>query len=105
MSADGDGDQASLEQLQHEVEGLRQALESRDAIGQAKGILMERQGCTADEAFDILRRGSQRENRKLREIAIDIIAASGRRRANAGSDGDGDGYRGDRARSEKEESR
>ena len=49
---------------------LREALESRDVIGQAKGILMEREKVTADEAFDMLRRSSQRLNRKLRELAL-----------------------------------
>jgi len=52
-----------------EEEGLRTALMSRDVIGQAKGILMERRRVTADEAFDILRRTSQQLNVKLREVA------------------------------------
>ncbi|HZQ83196.1 MAG TPA: ANTAR domain-containing protein [Acidimicrobiales bacterium] len=50
-------------------EQLRVAIASRDVIGQAKGLLMARESCTADEAFEILRRASQRENLKLREIA------------------------------------
>ncbi|MFC5065527.1 ANTAR domain-containing protein [Actinomycetospora atypica] len=48
---------------------LTEGLESRDVIGQAKGILMERRGATADEAFDILRRTSQDLNVKLRDLA------------------------------------
>ncbi|MET0729517.1 MAG: GAF and ANTAR domain-containing protein [Acidimicrobiales bacterium] len=52
---------------------LRDALASRDLIGQAKGILMARESCTAEEAFDILRRASQRTNRKLRDIASDLV--------------------------------
>ncbi|WUL71911.1 GAF and ANTAR domain-containing protein [Amycolatopsis sp. NBC_00345] len=48
---------------------LRQAIDSRDVIGQAKGILMQRRGVTADEAFDILRRTSQDLNVKLAELA------------------------------------
>jgi AmiR/NasT family two-component response regulator len=48
-------------------------MESRAAIEQAKGILMARQHCTADDAFDILRRASQRENRKLRDIADEMV--------------------------------
>jgi GAF domain-containing protein len=52
-----------------EEEGLRTALASRDVIGQAKGILMERQKITADQAFDILRRASQDLNIKLRDVA------------------------------------
>ena len=54
-------------------EHLRVALETRDMIGQAKGILMARQGVSGDQAFDVLRRASQRTNRKLRDVATDVI--------------------------------
>jgi len=50
-------------------EQMDKALQSRDVIGQAKGILMAQQNVSADEAFDILRRASQRMNIKLRELA------------------------------------
>jgi len=50
-------------------EQRREAIASRDVIGQAKGILMARENCTAEEAFEVLRRASQRENLKLRDIA------------------------------------
>jgi AmiR/NasT family two-component response regulator len=52
-----------------ESAGMKSALESRDIIGQAKGILMERESITAGEAFDVLRRASQHINVKLREVA------------------------------------
>lgn len=48
---------------------LEQAMESRDVIGQAKGILMERQGLTPDQAFDKLRDASNRLNTKLGDLA------------------------------------
>ena len=48
---------------------LRKAIESRDIIGQAKGILMNRRGVGADEAFAILRRVSQDLNVKLADLA------------------------------------
>ena len=51
---------------------LEQAIATRDLIGQAKGILMARQDVTADQAFDMLRRGSQRLNIKLRELARQV---------------------------------
>jgi hypothetical protein len=51
---------------------LREALESRDVIGQAKGILMERRGMDAEKAFDTLRRASQDLNIKIRDIARTI---------------------------------
>jgi ANTAR domain len=48
---------------------LHRALGTRDVIGQAKGILMERQRIPAGEAFDILRRTSQHLNLRLHEVA------------------------------------
>lgn len=56
-------------------EGARQALESRDLIGQAKGILMERHRITAAGAFDLLRDASQRRNVKLRDLARQVVEA------------------------------
>ena len=49
---------------------------SRAEIEQAKGILMAQSGVSADEAFRVLSRASQRENRKLRDIARDIVERS-----------------------------
>lgn len=51
---------------------FRQAVDSRDVIGQAKGILMHRQGITADEAFTLLRHTSQDLNVKLVDLARTI---------------------------------
>lgn len=56
----------------NQADQLEQGMESRDVIGQAKGILMARQHITADEAFDMLRRGSQRLNIKLRDLATQV---------------------------------
>jgi hypothetical protein len=56
---------------------LRQAIDSRDIIGQAKGILMHRRGISADEAFELLRRTSQELNVKLAEIAHTIATRHG----------------------------
>lgn len=50
-------------------EHLEQALLSRDVIGQAKGILMERLHTTPGDAFQILKYSSQHSNVKLREVA------------------------------------
>jgi GAF domain-containing protein len=67
-------------------EQLRAALASREIIGEAKGIIMERQTCTRDEAFDILRRASQRENRKLRDLAEELVQrVEARRRSQPGT--------------------
>lgn len=48
---------------------LRRAVTSRDLIGQAKGILMERYKLTADQAFGLLARVSQRTHRKIVDVA------------------------------------
>jgi GAF domain-containing protein len=55
------------------AENLRQALVTRELIGQAQGILMERERITAEQAFDILRRASQHLNTKLREVAQQLV--------------------------------
>ena len=54
-------------------ENLRHALVTRELVGQAQGILMEREHITADQAFGILRRASQNLNVKLREVAQDLV--------------------------------
>lgn len=53
--------------------GLSEALQTRELIGQAQGILMEREKLTANQAFDVLRRASQHLNVKLREIAATLV--------------------------------
>ena len=58
-----------------EVEDLRAALVTRPVIDQAKGILMARHRCTADQAFELLAQASQRENRKLRDLARAIVVS------------------------------
>lgn len=57
-------------------EQLTQAMASRATIEQAKGVVMAGRRCGEDEAFEILVRASQRENRKLREIAEQIVHAA-----------------------------
>jgi len=52
---------------------LLQALRTREMVGQAQGILMERERITADQAFDVLRRASQYMNIKLREVAETLV--------------------------------
>jgi AmiR/NasT family two-component response regulator len=62
------------------------ALATRSMIGQAQGLIMGRLGITAADAFDWLRTRSQRTNRKLREVAQEVVdeAESGARRPVAG---------------------
>lgn len=59
-----------------EISQLNQALGTRDLIGQAKGILMERFKISPQQAFHILTRASSDTNIKLRDVA-DHLASSG----------------------------
>ena len=53
--------------------GMTRAVESRQLIGQAEGILMERHHLDAHDAFDLLVRASQHQNVKLRELADRLV--------------------------------
>jgi transcriptional regulator with GAF, ATPase, and Fis domain len=54
-------------------EQFKRALSTRDVIGQAKGMLMERYGVNAIQAFDLLRKLSQDSNTPLTQIAADLV--------------------------------
>lgn len=69
-----------VDKLVSEVQGLRLAMEHRAEIEQAKGIVMANLGCGPDEAFEVLRQQSQHENRRLREIAEELVALTNRGR-------------------------
>jgi GAF domain-containing protein len=56
---------------------LKTALRTRDRIGQAKGIIMQRFGVDDLRAFDMLRRLSQEQNIKLNELAQRVIDTRG----------------------------
>jgi GAF domain-containing protein len=57
------------------ISGLEQAVASNRAIGTAVGILMVTRDLSQPEAFDLLRTTSQHANRKLRDIAEEIVAS------------------------------
>ena len=63
-------------QLGEQAKHLRIAMESRAVIEQAKGVLMAQQGVDTDQAFEILRMASQRANRKLRDVALGVVAST-----------------------------
>ena len=71
-------------------QNLATAMQSRAVIEQAKGILMGVQRCSADEAFEILVRASQRENRKLRDIAHDLVVRAQQSASPSGAQGGGE---------------
>ena len=56
-----------------DAEHLWKAIDARNLIGQAQGILMERYGVDADQAFRVLHRYSQDRNLKLHRVAQDLI--------------------------------
>jgi GAF domain-containing protein len=59
---------------------LEKALESRATIEQAKGIVMATMSCSADQAFRILAQRSMNANRKLRDLAVEVVDAASRPR-------------------------
>lgn len=54
------------------LDHAKAAIDTRDLIGQAKGILMERHKITAQQAFRILSRASQANQRKLYDLAEEL---------------------------------
>jgi AmiR/NasT family two-component response regulator len=60
-------------------ERLGEAMDHRALIEQAKGMLMNAQRCTGDQAFDLMVKASQRENVKLRDIAARLVAEADQR--------------------------
>jgi transcriptional regulator with GAF, ATPase, and Fis domain len=56
------------------IDQLTRAIDTRDLIGQAKGILMERYKISARQAFRLLTRASQNTNRKLRDVAEELAS-------------------------------
>jgi GAF domain-containing protein len=50
-------------------------LDTRTTIGQAVGLLMAQERCTAEQAFTLLKLASQRRNVKLRDVAASLVAA------------------------------
>jgi GAF domain-containing protein len=55
-------------------EQFKRALASRDTIGQAKGMIMERYGVDAVQAFEVLRKLSQDSNVPLVRVASELVA-------------------------------
>jgi AmiR/NasT family two-component response regulator len=55
---------------------LREALESRIVIEQAKGVLAERYRLNTTLAFELLRRSARSERRRIHELAREVVANS-----------------------------
>lgn len=63
----------TVDRFRQSEANLERAVESHRLVGQAMGILIERHRVVSEEAFDILRRASQDNNVKLREVAMRVI--------------------------------
>ncbi|MCZ8378454.1 GAF and ANTAR domain-containing protein [Mycobacterium sp. CPCC 205372] len=55
------------------VSQLERALTSRSEIDQAKGVIRALQGCSAEEAFEVLKARSQRANVRLHTVAVQLL--------------------------------
>jgi response regulator NasT len=64
-----------FKQLKEELHGLEQALEARKYIERAKGILMDRQNLREAEAMRRLQEMSMKSNKRMVEVAKEIIDA------------------------------
>jgi ANTAR domain len=62
---------------QREAVQLRNAVESRAVVDQAKGVLMHALGCSADEALDRMRRVSQTQHVKVTDVAKQVVQTQG----------------------------
>jgi hypothetical protein len=62
-----------LDEAEAEASHLKRALHHSRDIGAAVGVLMSRHRVTQEEAFQLLRRASQDQNRKLHEISLDVL--------------------------------
>jgi len=76
---------AALGSLERLLAHAQAAMASRSVIEQAKGVIMSFTACDADEAFRSLAVHSQRTNRKLRDIAAEVVAAAEHGQQHAGS--------------------
>jgi two-component system, response regulator PdtaR len=68
---------AELETLREEAESLAEALATRKVVERAKGLLMEREGLSEQEAFSRLQRASQVASRPMKVVAEALIATFG----------------------------
>ena len=66
-----------LSALREEADSLAEALAARKAIERAKGLLMEREGLSEQEAFARLRKASQISGRPLKVVAEALLATLG----------------------------
>lgn len=61
---------------QQHADQMDEALKSSRTIGAAIGLIMGSRDMTEEQAFAVLRSASQNSNRKLRELAAELVATS-----------------------------
>lgn len=62
-----------IDKAENRAEDLEAAMESRTAINLACGVIMAQNRCSQAEAMDILTKVSSNRNRKLRDVATELI--------------------------------
>jgi hypothetical protein len=75
-NSNGHSDLGPLQRLEVENAQLRQALQSRIVIEQAKGILAERYRLDVDQAFAVLRRAARSNRMRLHTLAASVTPAA-----------------------------
>ncbi|MEM6749838.1 MAG: ANTAR domain-containing protein [Planctomycetota bacterium] len=59
--------------VREELERTRTALQERQVIDKAKGILMRRRGCTEPEAFTMLRKSAMDRHKRIGQVAEEVV--------------------------------
>jgi response regulator NasT len=67
----------TFNKLREELERANQALEDRKLIERAKGILMKERGVDESDAYGLLRTAAMNENRRIVDVARDVVSAAG----------------------------
>jgi hypothetical protein len=71
------GNAAAYDGVQRTVLRLRDSVESGSLLDQARGVLMNASGCTADEAWQQMRARSAAQHITMTEVAHQVIASQG----------------------------
>ena len=66
-----------LENLRNELKKTRNTLEERKTMDKAKGIIMDQRSCNEEEAYKTLRKLSMENNKRMVEVAEQIISITG----------------------------
>lgn len=66
----------AFRRLQEELAQAKEALQARKVIERAKGILMQQQNLSEDEAYKLMRRTAMSQKRKLLDIAQSVVTAA-----------------------------